>query len=86
MTPNDLQAWQEAMNYTQQQAANALGITRSTYRDFLNGHSRTTKKAIVIDRRTALACTALFRMLPEFSAELVALRQKRNLNDILSAR
>jgi hypothetical protein len=52
MTSADLRAWQAHMGYTQQQAADALGINRVSYARLLAGGS-------VIDKRTALACAAL---------------------------
>ena len=51
MTPDDLRAWQARMDYTQQQAADALGINRVSYAKMLAGGA--------IDRRTALACAAI---------------------------
>jgi len=59
MTSDDLRAWQSAMGYTYDTAAAALGVNRSTYADWIAGQSRTTRKPITIDRRTALACSAL---------------------------
>ncbi|MFZ6713010.1 hypothetical protein [Undibacterium sp. TC9W] len=60
MTPRDVKRWQKELGYkTQAEAAEALGISLPTYQDMLKGTSRTTGKAIVIDKRTALACAAL---------------------------
>jgi transcriptional regulator with XRE-family HTH domain len=59
MTHDDLRAWQKAMGYTYDTAAQSLGINRSTYADLLSGMSRTTGKPKDIDRRTALACAAI---------------------------
>ncbi len=59
MTPADLRQWQARMGYTQQAAADALGVGVSAYKDWAAGRSRTTGKPISIDRRTALACAAL---------------------------
>ena len=67
MTPDDLRAWQAAMGYTYDSAAAALGVSRSTYADWLAGQSRTTGKPITIDRRTALACAAIAAGLEEWS-------------------
>ena len=67
MTPDDLRAWQAAMGYTYDTAAAALGVSRSTYADWLAGQSRTTGKPITIDRRTALACAAIAAGLGEWS-------------------
>ncbi len=59
MTPADLRAWQAQMGYTYDTAAAALGVSRSTYADWLSGRSRTTGKPIKISRIVALACAAL---------------------------
>lgn len=59
MTPADLKAWQQAMGYTYDTAAKALGISRSTYADCLSGASRTTGRPIKIKRVMSLACAAL---------------------------
>jgi len=52
MTPDTLRVWQATQNYTQQQAADALGINRASFAKLLDGRSP-------IDRRTALACAAI---------------------------
>lgn len=62
MTSNQLKEWQLAMGYTQQQAADALGVTRATYRDKLTGVSRNTRKPVLIDRPTELACAHLLHL------------------------
>lgn len=66
MTSDDLRAWQAAMGYTYDTAAQALGINRSTYADWIAGQSRGTRKPITIDRRTALACAAIAAGLKEW--------------------
>lgn len=69
MTPADLRAWQAAMGYTQQAAADALGMTVSNYKDLIAGKRRTTGKPIeLLDRRTALACAAIAAGLGEWAA------------------
>lgn len=67
MTPSDLRAWRTAMGYSsQEQAAEALGISKSGYIDLETGVRRTTGKPIdQIDRRTALACAAIAAGLAE---------------------
>lgn len=52
MTTEDLRAWQQAMGYTYEAAAEALGISRSGFQKLLSG-------ANPIDKRTALACAAI---------------------------
>ncbi len=59
MTSADLRAWQAHMGYTYDTAAQALGVSRSSYADWVAGRSRTTGKPIKISRLVALACAAL---------------------------
>ena len=59
MTPADFRAWHQAMGYTYDTGAAALGVSRGTYADWLAGTSRTTGKPIKISRLVALACAAL---------------------------
>ena len=59
MTPADLRAWQAHMGYTYNTSAQALGVSRSTYAEWVAGKSRTTGKPIKISRLVALACAAL---------------------------
>ncbi len=59
MTPADLRAWQANMGYTYDTAAQALGVSRATYAEWVAGKSRTTGKPIKISRLVALACAAL---------------------------
>ena len=59
MTPADLRTWQAHMGYTYDTAAQALGVSRSSYADWIAGRSRTTGKPIKISRMVALACAAL---------------------------
>lgn len=60
MTPDDLRAWAQHMGYTSyEQAAEALGVSRATYGNWVAGINRHTSRSVEIDRRTALACAAL---------------------------
>ena len=59
MTPADFRAWHNAMGYTYDTGAKALGVSRGTYADWLAGRSRTTGKPVSIKRTAALACAAL---------------------------
>ncbi|UXY13857.1 helix-turn-helix domain-containing protein [Chitiniphilus purpureus] len=59
MTPQHLADWRQRMGWTQQQAADALGVGRNTYISMESGRSYNTGRPLVIDRRTALACAAL---------------------------
>lgn len=69
MTPDQLRAWQAHMGYTYDTAAKALGVSRSTYADWLSGRSRTTGRVIDVDLRTGLACSALDAGLGPWSAD-----------------
>lgn len=68
MTPTDLRAWQSHMGYTYDTAAAALGVSRSSYADWIAGRSRTTGKPIKISRLVALACAALAAGLSEWGS------------------
>ena len=59
MTPADLRAWQARMGLTYDTAAQALGVSRATYAEWLRGKSRTTGKPVAPSRTVALACAAL---------------------------
>lgn len=59
MTPSDLRAWQAHMGLTYDTAAQALGVSRATYAEWVRGKSRTTGKPVVPSRTVALACAAL---------------------------
>lgn len=45
-------------------AADALGVTKTTYQAMERGRSFATDKPVAIDRRTALACAAIAAGLP----------------------
>lgn len=59
MTSDDLRAWQQAMGYTYDTAAAALGVSRAAYADWIAGRSRTTGKPVQVSRLVALACAAI---------------------------
>ena len=59
MTCDNLRAWQAAMGFTYESAAEALGMSRSGYAKLVGG-------AVRIDRRTALACAAIAAGLTEW--------------------
>lgn len=67
MTPKDFRAWHNAMGYTYDTGAAALGVSRGTYADYLAGTSRTTGKPVTIKRTLALACAALAAGLGEWA-------------------
>lgn len=59
MTPEELRSWQARMGLTYDTAAAALGVSRSTYAEWVAGKSRTTGKPVTPSRTVALACAAL---------------------------
>ena len=59
MTHADFIAWHQAMGYTYDTGASALGVNRSTYANLMTGVRRDSGTPVVYDRRTALACAAL---------------------------
>lgn len=59
MTGPDLKAWRARLGYTQQAAAEALGISVSQLIDYETGRKRGTDRAAPIPRLVALACLAL---------------------------
>lgn len=56
------QKWIEEMGFTQEQAAKALDVDRSTVQNYSKGQRRDGKPA-AIPRVVALACLALFHRL-----------------------
>lgn len=68
MTSDDLRAWQAAMGYTYDTAAEALGVSRAAYADWVAGRSRTTGKPVAPSRAVGLACAALAAGLGEWRA------------------
>lgn len=64
MTPEQLKAWRERMQWTQQQAADKLGITVKNYWAHEAGQSK-----LGIPRTIALACAALANGLGPWQSE-----------------
>ena len=59
MTPQDLRAWQARMGYTYDTAANALGVSRAAYANWVSGRHPITGKPTAPSRLVSLACAAL---------------------------
>lgn len=72
MTPSDLRAWQARMGYTYDTAAQSLGVSRSTYAEWVAGKSRTTGRPVTPSRTVALACAALAAGLEPWAAAPIA--------------
>lgn len=59
MTPEDLSRWREELKLTHRGAAEALGMSLTSYQQLERGENWKTGKPVTIDQRTALACAAL---------------------------
>lgn len=59
MTAAQLAQWRADLELSQRAAADALGVTLATYQRWERGQEWDGSKAVVIDRRTALACAAI---------------------------
>ncbi|AVS77639.1 hypothetical protein C8234_05800 [Paracidovorax avenae] len=68
MTSEDPRASQAAMGYTYDTAAQALGVRRAAYADWVAGHSRKTGKPVAPSRALGLACAALAAGLGEWNS------------------
>lgn len=69
MTHEELLAWRERMGWTQASAAEALGVAVKSYQELERGAYFGSNRPLGIDRRTALACTALAFGLPEWPTQ-----------------
>lgn len=63
MSPDDFKAWRKAMGYSQDRAANALGLSRTAVQNYDTGVRRGDGGAVEIPKHIALACTALYHRL-----------------------
>lgn len=65
----DLREWQERMGFTYEEAAEQLGVNRSTYAAYLTGRSRNKGVSTPLPRMVSLAAMAielgLHKVLPE---------------------
>lgn len=61
MTTDDLRAWQQRMGYTQQGAAEAIGVSLATYKRYISMQDGMVSKIV------GLACAAIARGLREWS-------------------
>ena len=61
MTHADFVDWHQAMGYDYAAGAEALGVSRATYANYLKGVTASTGKPVVYTRTVALACAALKR-------------------------
>jgi len=59
MTKEQFKTWRQKMNFTQQQAADALGLYRLTVANYERGTRLGKGTEIIIPRSIALACAAI---------------------------
>lgn len=61
MSGNELYRWRSRLGYTQQQAADAMGVERRTYQALEHGRDRNTGAPLAPSKRTRLAAAAIER-------------------------
>lgn len=66
MTPDDFKAWRRQMGWSQQAAAEALGLGKSSIQLYEAGRRRDDHRPVEIPRTVALACAALAAGLEPF--------------------
>lgn len=67
MTSSDLAAWRKWMGFSQRDAAAALGVSLPTYQRLERGAKWSDGVPVEVDRRTALACSAIASGVDEFA-------------------
>lgn len=59
MTPEQFKAWRKHMNLSQQEAADALGLSKGSVDLYERGRRREDERPVVIPKTVELACAAL---------------------------
>jgi len=59
MTPDQFKAWRKHMNLSQQEAADALGLSKGSVDLYERGRRREDERPVVIPKTVELACAAL---------------------------
>jgi len=59
MNKENFKTWRKKMGFTQQQAADALGLFRNTITNYERGARAEDGRAVIIPRTVALACAAV---------------------------
>jgi transcriptional regulator with XRE-family HTH domain len=59
MTPEDFKAWRKGLKFTQAEAAEALGVSKSSVELYEAGKRRDDGRAVEIPKTVALACAAV---------------------------
>lgn len=63
MTPQSFREWRRQMGFSQQKAAEALGLSKSAIEQYELGRRKGSSDPVTIPRTVALACRALFHNL-----------------------
>ena len=71
MTPDQFRQWRKGMGWTQDQAAHALDISKSSVGNFEAGKRREDGRPVTIPRTVALACAALKAGIPPYGDEAI---------------
>jgi len=64
MSPASFRAWRKRLGYSQQRAAEALGISKSSVELYERGSRRDDGRPVEIPMTVALACSAVSHGLP----------------------
>lgn len=67
MTNEGFKAWRKAMELTQADAAEVLGVSKPTIENYERGTRRDTGDPVVIPLHVALACAATFHRIEAWS-------------------
>lgn len=70
MTPDQVQEWQELMQYTSQEAADALGLHLNTFLNYRRGYRSMAEgedREVPVPKSIALACGALVLGLKDYN-------------------
>jgi len=59
MTPEQFKAWRDQEGFTQDEAADVLGISKGSVRNYELGSRREDGRAVTIPKTVALACAAV---------------------------
>lgn len=66
MTPAQFKAWRTRLSFSQEEAAQALGISKGSVQLYEAGRRREDGRAVLIPKTVALACAAVAYGLPEY--------------------
>lgn len=69
MTPAQFKAWRKSRGLSQQAAADALGISKSSVELYERGTRREDGRPVVIPKTVALACAAVAFDLPPYGGK-----------------